>query len=205
MSGSGGIGLPVRINRGRQGGFTLIELIVVLLIISVLAGSVAPALFRPPPVTTGMEEAVNRFDTLFRLARDSAVRTARPVTVVLDSISGLLWLEEPGTPSDASSSASTGPGGIPDSGVVARVEGAFGGGSTLGQGLAAPGAVMQAPAGAQAFALPEGIRIDYLLPRTLFTFTPGGTAIGDSLRLVSMTGQNCLITVDTWNGHVRVY
>ncbi len=153
-----GIRPLLRFEPPRAGGFTLIEVVVVLVVITVLAATVAPALVRPAPELTDLEAGVDRFEILFRQARDSAVRSARPVTIVLDSVSGQLWFDETGQ--------------VPD--------------STLG------------------FTMPDGVRIAYLLPRTLFTFTPAGSAVGDSLKLVSNSGETCLVTVDPWNGNVRV-
>ncbi len=208
MNASGGIRLPVLVSQGHQGGFTLIELIVVLLVITVLAGAVAPALVTPAPAKTDMEEAVNRFDTLFRLARDSAVRSASSVIVVLDSISGLVWFDAPGSPSAVSSSAVataiSGQATTIEAGNRVQTGRTFGGLSTLGSGFGAPGAGIAVPADALALALPDGITIEYLLTRSFFTFMPAGSATGDSLRLRSTTGQTCLITIDPWSGHVRV-
>jgi len=145
-------------SRSHPGGFTLIEVVVVLVVITVLAATVTPALVRTAPETTGLEAAVSRFETLFRQARDSAVRTARPVTIVLDSLSGRMWIE-----SGEQAADSTG-----------------------------------------VLEMPDGIRIVYLLPRTLFTFSPSGSAVGDSLKLMTGTGQTCLLTVDPWNGNARL-
>ncbi len=206
MNTPAGISLPDRIGRGSQGGFTLIELIVVLLIFAVLAGVTAPALFAPHRAVTGMEEAVGRFDALFRLARDSAVRSARPVTIVMDSISGLVWFDVPGGYSGGIPQGYPSSGGntTPDVGIRSFAGGALGGGSSLGQGLGAPGAGVVVPADAQPLTLPEGIRVTYFHLRSLFTFTPAGSAMGDSLLLRSDIGQQCLVTIDPWSGRVRV-
>lgn len=72
-------------------GFTLIEIIVVLLILSVATVVTLPALLREP-VEDEMTVALRTMDSLFRLARDSAARTNAPVTVVLDSATGTAWL-----------------------------------------------------------------------------------------------------------------
>jgi prepilin-type N-terminal cleavage/methylation domain-containing protein len=207
MSTPAGIERPFRVGLRNRSGFTLIELIVVLLILSVVAGVTVPALFAPPRAVTGMEEAVDRLDNLFRLARDSAVRSASPVTVVMDSISGLVWFEVPGESSEGSTDAdaTVGRSATAEAGLRPRTGDILGGGSTLGRGLGDPGAAIRASTGAQAITLPEGIRIEYFHLRSLFTFTPGGSAMADSLRLRSTLGQTCLITIDPWSGRVRAY
>jgi prepilin-type N-terminal cleavage/methylation domain-containing protein len=201
-----GIRRAIRVIRGNGGGFTLIELIVVLLIFSVLVAVTAPALFAPPPAAAVMEEAVGRFDALFRLAREAAVRSARPVTVVVDSVSGRVWFTVPADQPGRVRQGYPAPGGnaTPDIDSDPLAGGAFGGGSTLGQRLGAPGAGLVVPPEAQPLALPEGIKITYFRLRTLFTFAPGGSATGDSLLLYADTGQNCLITIDPWSGRVQV-
>jgi prepilin-type N-terminal cleavage/methylation domain-containing protein len=202
-----GIERPVRAGLRDRSGFTLIELIVVLLILSVVAGVTVPALFTPPPAVTEMEEAVGRLDTLFRLARDSAVRSASTVTVVMDSISGLVWFDLPGTSTDESpdADATAGLSTTAETPFRPRTGDILGGGSTLGRGLGDPGATLQATTDAQPLTLPEGIRIEYFHLRSRFTFTPGGSAMADSLRLRSTLGQTCLITIDPWSGRVRAY
>ena len=204
MSRPDSIRRTLRNRSGNRDGFTLIEVIVVLLVISVLAATVAPALVRPAPQVTAMEEAVNRFETLFSQARDAAVRSARAVAVVLDSITGLAWIDAPGQTSSETPSMATGPEASAGTGTPALFGNTFGSGSTLGQEHGIPGADERVPAGAVSFDLPDGIDIVYLMPRTRFTFAPAGSAVGDSLRLVSRTGQTCQITVDPWNGNVRV-
>jgi prepilin-type N-terminal cleavage/methylation domain-containing protein len=180
-------------------GFTLIELTVALLILTVMAAVAAPALLgrrEPPP----MEAAQGRLEALFRMARDSAVRTAMPVTVVVDSASGLVWLDAR-TPMAAElpEALEATPGGAPR----LRTEGAFGGGSTLGIGLPEAGALGRVPGRGERLELPGSVRMQLFQTRSLFTFAPNGAALGDSILLLASTGEARLITVDPWSGRAR--
>lgn len=75
-----------------RNGFTLLEVLVAFLILGIMAAVAAPALLseRTEPA---MVEAEGRIDALFRLARDSAIVSAMPVTVVMDSMSSRVWLD----------------------------------------------------------------------------------------------------------------
>jgi prepilin-type N-terminal cleavage/methylation domain-containing protein len=182
-----------------RGGFTLIEITVALLILTVMAAVAAPALLthrEPPP----METAQGRLEALFRMARDSAVRTATPVTVVLDSASGLVWLDAR-TPM-AAQVPEVSEGASTESRRL-RTEGAFGGGSTLGIGLPEAGALGRAPANGESLELPASVQMQLFQTRSLFTFAPNGAALGDSIRLVATTGEARTITVDPWSGRAR--
>ena len=77
--------------RGWVRGFTLIELIVALLILSVVAAVSVPA-FLSDPDLSDLDYATERIETLLYLARDSALNSAFPVALVIDSVSGLVWL-----------------------------------------------------------------------------------------------------------------
>ena len=74
-----------------RGGFTLIEVVVVLLILAVATAVTVPA-FRGDPVEDDITAAVRTLDNLFGLARDSAIRSGRDVTVVIDSTTSHVWL-----------------------------------------------------------------------------------------------------------------
>jgi prepilin-type N-terminal cleavage/methylation domain-containing protein len=183
-------------------GFTLIELTVALLILTVMAAVAAPALLnrRERPA---MDDAQGRLEALFRMARDSAVRTATPVTVVLDSASGLVWFDVR-TRMAAEVTTAQPVGALPGAGLSSG--GSFGGGSTLGIGLGAPGGTLgRTPANGESLDIPASVRMQLFQTRTHFTFAPNGGALGDSIRLESsQTGEVRLITVDPWTGRARI-
>jgi general secretion pathway protein H len=85
--------------RRARGGFTLVEVVVVLAILAVAAAVSVPALLaraEEPPI----DAATRHFEMLFRLARDSALRSAAPVTVVIDSATARVWLTARGVAAD---------------------------------------------------------------------------------------------------------
>lgn len=184
-----------------KNGFTLIELTVALLILTVMAAMAAPALLNrrePPP----MEEAQGRVEALFRMARDSAVRSANPVTVVLDSVSGLVWFD-----ARTRLAAEVAPPVVEQtniSGISLRSAGGFAGAPTSGIGLGEAGGASRAPANGESLELPTGVRMQLFQARSQFTFSPNGAALGDSIQLSAPTGEVRMITVDPWNGRARI-
>jgi prepilin-type N-terminal cleavage/methylation domain-containing protein len=80
---------------GNRSGFTLIEVVVVLLVLSATVALTLPA-FLEPPADDDMTVATRRVESLFRLARDSAARGGRRVSVVIDSATSRVWLDVPG-------------------------------------------------------------------------------------------------------------
>jgi len=76
---------------GNPGGFTLVEVSVVLIILAIMGALAVPAL-RDYVEEDDMSAATRKIEILFKIARDSAVRSAAPVTVWMDSASGGVWL-----------------------------------------------------------------------------------------------------------------
>jgi prepilin-type N-terminal cleavage/methylation domain-containing protein len=74
-------------------GFTLLEVVVVILILSVLGAFALPAFRTEGPPRGDLDQATARMEALFQFARDSAVRGSTPVTVILDSITGEAWID----------------------------------------------------------------------------------------------------------------
>lgn len=197
-------------------GFTLLELLVTLLILGIMAAVAAPAFVgdRPPP---DLVDAEGRVEALFRMARDSAVRTATPVTVVVDSVSGLVWLDArapldaqlpPGWTHDGALGEERSPpppGSLagPSSGTGLTTTGSFGGGSTLGRGRGTPGGA-RAPGQGESLDLPATVRMELFQARSHFTFLPSGAARGDSLLLRTSKGEVRMVTLDPWTGRARI-
>ena len=121
-----------RVNRLRMAGFTLIEVIVTLVVLSVVAALTIPAFLRDP-VVADMDDGQGRLEALFRIARDSAVRSAVPVTVAFDSATGYAWLDVPPRQDQGLFSGRGSSPVSPTGGITLRAGGTFGGGSTLGR------------------------------------------------------------------------
>jgi prepilin-type N-terminal cleavage/methylation domain-containing protein len=179
-------------------GFTLIEMLVSLLILTVLAGIAGPAFLSLPEVEP-MDEAQGRLEALFQLARDSAVKSATPITVVLDSASSLVWLDVQSRFSEEVPAEAT--TDLAMSGNLS-LRGASLGAPTPGVGLPVPGATARAPINGESIDLPEGVKLELFRTRTLITFSPSGAVMGDSIRL-SHAGETRVIKLDPWTGRVR--
>jgi len=175
-----GVGLPVR---GRA-GFTLVEVVVVLVILSLMAAVAVPA-FRRMAERDELTDAVGRVEMLFRLARDSAIAGGRAVTVVIDSVTGHVWLDVPRQEdvSDAAHDAYDPYAPVFRMRAVPRREEAVDTGQSLD--------------------LPAGVRLEVSRARARFTFAPGGNAFADSLVLRTNTAA-VLVTADRWTGDAIV-
>jgi prepilin-type N-terminal cleavage/methylation domain-containing protein len=76
---------------GNQPAFTLVELTVVLVILAIM-GAVAVPAFRKWVDEDDVTVANRRIDSLFKIARDSAVNSGQTVTVWIDSATSNVWL-----------------------------------------------------------------------------------------------------------------
>ena len=181
-----------RAHRGfTQSGFTLIEVVVALFIVS-LAVAVAVPAYRSLGEVDDLTQATRRVETLFRLARDSAIRSGLPVTVVIDSVDGLVWIDtrEPlGLSSPEVREALAYPNYAREPSMLSAV--------VRGQnqdGFLEPGS----PIG-----LPGTIRMELPRARARFTFEPTGAALADTL-LLSGPFATRVVSVDPWTGDVIV-
>jgi len=87
---------PVASRPGNRRGFTLIEMVMVLLVLSAMAAVTVPSLLEAPR-DDDMTTATRRIEALFRLARDSAARGGQRINVVIDSAKSRVWLDAPDT------------------------------------------------------------------------------------------------------------
>ncbi|MEX0892848.1 MAG: GspH/FimT family pseudopilin [Gemmatimonadota bacterium] len=175
----------MRAPRGRS-GFTLVEMVVVLLILAVVAAATVPALRSEMAPDDDLTAAVRTFEAVFRLARDSAARGAAPVTVVLDSATHHVWFVVPPRP-----------GGVDDTELAAAPE-RMARVAPVRRGTPSafePGAALE---------LPASVRLELTRARARFTLTPHGLALGDSLVLRSGT-RSVLLTLDPWTGDVLAF
>ena len=172
-------------------GFTLIEVVTALFILS-LAVAVAVPAYRSLGEVDDLTQATHRVQALFRMAQDSAIRSGLPVTVVIDSIEGLVWIDtrEPlGLGSAEVRDALAYPDYAPEPDMLSAL--------ARGQnsdGLLEPGS----PIG-----LPRTVRMELPRARARFTFEPTGAALADTLILVGPFATR-VILVDPWTGDVTV-
>ncbi len=74
----------------RNGGFSLLEILIVIIIISVVAGAAIPANFSGKD-RIKLQTAANEIATLFRYARDQAIQTGQPHGVHIDPYSSRVY------------------------------------------------------------------------------------------------------------------
>jgi prepilin-type N-terminal cleavage/methylation domain-containing protein len=158
--------------RPNRSGFTIVELIVVMVILAVMTSLAVPA-FRSWVDEDDLTFATRRVETLFRMARDSAVRAGLPMTVWIDSITGRAWL----VPVTLDSASIAPP--VTRPGVAGR-------------------AVLDA---GEEIGLPPSVHLQLSRARASFRFGPGGAVFADTLILSTVTG-NRRITLNPWTGDV---
>jgi prepilin-type N-terminal cleavage/methylation domain-containing protein len=175
-------------------GFTLIELVAAFGILAMATAVAVPAFLRLIQ-DDDLTAATRRVETLFRLARDSAIAGGAPVTVVIDSVSGLVWLDVPpalGEREWEASAAGTAWGPQPararSLSALLRPTGRLDDG-TLGAGT--------------SLELPGTVTLQVPAARTRFTFSASGQAFGEHVLLTSALGSRTL-TLHRWTGDVVV-
>jgi type II secretory pathway pseudopilin PulG len=169
---------------------TLLEITAALLILS-LAVAVAVPAFLSLGKEDDLTRATRRVETLLRLARDSAIHSGLPVTVVLDSVTGLVWVDTPRRLRLGSDSLSEGQRSPLEEPELEMALALVGGGRVEALEPGAP------------IGLPRTVRLDLPRARTRFTFEPSGAALADTLVLAGALGTR-VVTVDPWTGDVRV-
>ena len=169
---------PLRKDRG----FTLMEVIVTLVVLAIAAAAAIPAFLGATRVGE-MDRAVGAFEAVFRLARDSAVLTARPVLVTVDSATGAVWMET------ARATALDGSAATAGDGI---------GGSFRRMGIASA----SAPGRRLDLELPGGVEVITTGARAAFRFAPTGAVDADTFGLRDATGRVRPLVLDRWSGHV---
>ena len=175
-----------------RAGITLLELVMALTIIALAVGVAVPA-YLSLGQQDELTQATRRVSTLFRLARDSAISSGLPVTVVIDSISELVWIDTPKRIQLGSNADPQAPVSLFDEGPDGIDLAMLGGDDALD--ALVPG---------EPIGLPEGIRMGLPRARARFTFEPTGAALADTLLLSGSLGTR-VVTIDPWTGDVRVY
>ena len=110
--------------------------------------------------------------TLFRLARDSAISSGLPVTVVIDSVSELVWIDTP-------KRIQLGSQDLPEAefSLFEEVD------SIANLALLGGRRSWRLSIRARPLGLPDGVRMELPRARARFTFEPTGAALADTLLL----------------------
>jgi type II secretory pathway pseudopilin PulG len=177
---------------GPRSGITLLELVTALLIISIAVGVAVPA-YLSLGDQDDLTRATRRVETLFRLARDSAIRSGLPVTVVIDSVTELVWIDTPRR-------IQLGSRDLPEEEFSLFEETD----SISNLALLGGDEALEALKPGQALDLPDGVRMELPRARARFTFEPTGAALADTLLLTGVFGVRAVV-IDAWTGDVKVY
>jgi len=175
-----------------RSGITLLELVAALLIISIAVGIAVPA-YLSLGNQDDLTRATQRVGTLFRLARDSAISSGLPVTVVIDSVTELVWIDTPRR-------IQLGSQDLPEEeySLYEEVD------SIANLALLGGDEAWEALEPGQALGLPEGVHMELPRARARFTFEPTGAALADTLLLTGVFGVRAVV-IDAWTGDVKVY
>jgi type II secretory pathway pseudopilin PulG len=197
-------GSPRSCRRGRprvcRRGITLLELVVALLIISLAVGVAVPA-YLDLGRQDDLARATQRVETLFRLARDSAIRSGLPVTVVIDSVADLVWMDTPLRIQLGSQAAPEEAPSLFDGRGSAF--GTMGVDPTATLALLGGERAMEEVKPGEPLGLPPGVRMELPRARARFTFQPSGGALADTLLLTGVFGVR-VVSIDPWTGDVRI-
>jgi prepilin-type N-terminal cleavage/methylation domain-containing protein len=173
-------------------GFTLLEIMAVLVIFAFASALAVPA-FRKFVEEDDMTKATRRMEALFRIARDSAVRSGVPVTVVIDSVSSKVWFDVATQVSPDSAYAQ--PGVLVPANRSVRM-----GSGRMRAGVAAADHVVVG----EDLGLPESVTLGVTRARARFEFSPSGASFPDTLFLRWTLGER-MITVHRWTGDILVF
>jgi len=176
----------------KRAGITLLELIMALTIIALAVGVAVPA-FLGLGRRDELTRATQRVQALFRLARDSAISSGLPVTVVIDSVSELVWIDTPKRIQLGSQVGSEVPASLFEDTTNA-----------LDLALLGGEEVLDALVPGEPLGLPQGVRMELPRARARFTFEPTGAALADTLLLTGPFGTRA-VTIDAWTGDVRIH
>lgn len=158
-------------NTQRANGFTIVEMVVVLVVLGVITGLAVPA-YRRWVVEDDLTVATRQVEALFRLVRDSAIRSGLPVTVTLDSVTGRVWILPPG---DQNREAPA-PNLEPAQQKILSQEGSL-------------------------LELPASVSLQLSQQRARFRFRPSGAVFADTVWLLTPF-ETRLITLNPWSGDV---
>lgn len=165
-------------------GFTLIEMVTVLLILASATALALPAFLRLAK-EDDLTAAARTVQRLMRVARDSAIHGGVAVTVVIDSVTGYVWLDRaPPLGDDLMSD-------LPLANRSADLPSAF---AARDSSVESFGTILPLPASVQ-LTVPSA--------RARFTFAPDGQAFAEHVELRSTLGVRT-IHIEPWTGDVVV-
>ncbi len=187
--------MPVSIGRRNCRGFTLLELIVVLLIIGLIAGLVVPKLTGPLG-DLDLKTAAQKISASLRYARSQATAEKTTVVTLFDFEANRLVVTTPDVPSAPGTE-----GPLPGDGRAAdrRPD-------------QPPEGEQGRPGGVKAYRLPGGVRLargetdsgDVQSGAMRIVFFPSGGSSGGTITVANERGRRYRIQVDFLTGQVTL-